>query len=95
LRWRRAPGQRQLFLSESFNCRWPSTCQSWIPISQRYERSSIALTINKPFKQWASIFNNDSTIASAVLDRLDRLLHHTETVVIKATSYRMKDQVGE
>jgi DNA replication protein DnaC len=58
-------------------------------ISQRYERGSIVLTTNKPFKQWASIFNNDSTIASAVLDRL---LHHAETVVIEAASYRMKDQ---
>lgn len=58
-------------------------------ISQRYERGSIILTTNKPFKQWASIFNNDSTIASAVLDRL---LHHAETVVIEGTSYRMKDQ---
>jgi len=34
-------------------------------ISQRYERGSILLTTNKPFKQWGSIFNNDSTIASA------------------------------
>jgi DNA replication protein DnaC len=60
-------------------------------ISQRYERGSIALTTNKPFKQWASIFNNDSTIASAVLDRL---LHHADTIVIEATSYRMKDQTN-
>ncbi len=60
-------------------------------ISQRYERGSIVLTTNKPFKQWASVFNNDSTIASAVLDRL---LHHAETVVIEGTSYRMKDQVN-
>jgi DNA replication protein DnaC len=59
-------------------------------ISQRYERGSIVLTTNKPFKQWASIFNNDSTIASAVLDRL---LHHAETVVIEGNSYRMKDQI--
>lgn len=59
-------------------------------ISQRYERGSIILTINKPFKQWATIFNNDSTIASAVLDRL---LHHAETVIIEGTSFRMKDQV--
>lgn len=58
-------------------------------ISQRYERGSIVLTTNKPFKQWASIFNNDSTLASAVLDRL---LHHAETVVIEGPSYRMKDQ---
>jgi DNA replication protein DnaC len=60
-------------------------------ISQRYERGSIVLTTNKPFKQWASVFNNDSTIASAVLDRL---LHHAETVVIEGTSYRMKDQAN-
>ena len=58
-------------------------------ISQRYERGSIILTTNKPFKQWAAIFNNDSTIASAVLDRL---LHHAETVMIEGSSFRMKDQ---
>jgi len=58
-------------------------------ISQRYERGSIVLTTNKPFKQWASIFNNDSTVASAVLDRL---LHHAETVIIEGSSFRMKDQ---
>ncbi len=59
-------------------------------ISQRYERGSTIVTTNKPFKQWPSIFNNDSTIASAVLDRL---LHHAETVVIEGPSYRMKDQI--
>lgn len=58
-------------------------------ISQRYERGSLIVTTNKPFKQWASIFNNDGTIASAVLDRL---LHHAETVVIEGPSYRMKDR---
>ena len=34
--------------------------------------------------------NNDSSIASAVLDRL---LHHAETVIIEGPSYRMKDQI--
>lgn len=58
-------------------------------ISQRYERGSIILTTNKPFKDWASIFNNDSTIASAVLDRL---LHYADSVIIHGTSYRMKDK---
>ena len=58
-------------------------------ISQRYERGSTLLTTNKPFKHWPSIFNNDSTITSAVLDRL---LHHAETVVIEGPSYRMKDK---
>ena len=61
-------------------------------ISQRYERGSIILTTNKPFKQWPSIFANDSTIASAVLDRL---LHHAETVLIQGRSYRMKDKTEE
>lgn len=59
-------------------------------ISQRYERGSIILTTNKAFKQWPSIFNNDSTITSAVLDRL---LHHAETIVIEGRSFRMKDQL--
>ena len=59
-------------------------------ISQRYERGSIVLTTNKAFKAWASIFNNDSTITSAVLDRL---LHHAEAIAIEGSSYRMKDQV--
>lgn len=47
------------------------------------------LSTNKPFKQWPAIFNNDSTITSAVLDRL---LHHADTVVLEGPSYRMKDQ---
>jgi len=59
-------------------------------ISQRYERGSIVLTTNKVFKQWSSIFNNDSTLASAILDRL---LHHAETVVLEGKSYRMKDRI--
>jgi DNA replication protein DnaC len=59
-------------------------------ISQRYEHGSIVLTTNKVFKQWPSIFNGDSTITAAVLDRL---LHHAHTVVIEGTSYRMKDRV--
>jgi len=59
-------------------------------ISARYERGSIVLTTNKAFKQWPSIFNGDSTITSAVLDRL---LHHGEVVVIEGSSYRMKDRV--
>jgi DNA replication protein DnaC len=60
--------------------------------SHRYERGSIALTTNKPFKHWPSIFNNDALLASAVLDRL---LHHAESIVIDAKSYRMKNRTTE
>jgi DNA replication protein DnaC len=56
-------------------------------ISARYERGSLLLTTNKAFKDWPTIFAGDSTLTSAVLDRL---LHHCETVVIQASSYRMR-----
>lgn len=59
-------------------------------ISQRYERGSIILTTNTPFKNWPAIFNNDSGITSAVLDRL---LHHADTVILEGKSFRMKDQI--
>jgi DNA replication protein DnaC len=57
-------------------------------ISHRYEKGSLIVTTNRVFKDWPEIFNNDSTLTSALLDRL---LHHTETVVIEGDSYRMKD----
>lgn len=58
-------------------------------ISHRYERGSIILTTNRHFKAWPTIFNNDSMIASAILDRL---LHHSEVIVIEGKSYRMKNR---
>lgn len=59
-------------------------------VSGRYETGSTLITTNRAFKDWPEIFNNDSTLTSALLDRL---LHHAETVVIEGKSYRMKDQV--
>lgn len=61
-------------------------------ISKRYEKAPIVLTTNKSFKKWPEIFNNDSTLTSAVLDRL---LHHAEVSVIEGKSYRMKDRINE
>lgn len=60
--------------------------------SQRYENGATLLTTNKSFKQWPTIFNNDSTLTAALLDRL---LHHAELAVIEGKSYRMKDQIEE
>ena len=60
-------------------------------ISQRYERGSTVITSNRAFKQWPEIFNNDSTLTSALLDQL---LHHAETVVIEGRSYRMQEPSG-
>jgi len=61
-------------------------------ISQRYERGAVVITSNRAYKHWPAIFNNDSTLTSALLDRL---LHHAETVLIDCKSYRMKDQVDK
>ena len=61
-------------------------------VSQRYERGSIIITSNKPFKSWAEIFHNDAAVTSAILDRL---LHHSEVVVIAGKSYRMKNRESE
>ncbi len=59
-------------------------------ISKRYEQGSIVLTSNRVFKKWPEIFNKDSSLTSALLDRL---LHHAETVIVEGKSYRMKDQI--
>jgi len=59
-------------------------------ISSRYEQGSLIITTNRAYKDWPEIFNNDATLTSALLDRL---LHHTETVVIEGKSYRMKDVI--
>jgi DNA replication protein DnaC len=58
--------------------------------SFRYERGAMIITTNRAFKDWPEIFNNDSTLTSAILDRV---LHHAETVVIEGKSFRMKDKI--
>lgn len=61
-------------------------------ISGRYEKGAMIITTNRAFKDWPKIFNNDSTLTSALLDRL---LHHTETVIIEGKSYRMKQVIED
>ena len=39
-------------------------------ISQRYERAPMVITTNRAYKHWPQIFNNDSTLTSAILDRV-------------------------
>src|SRR5271167_2984939 len=61
-------------------------------ISQRYERAPMVITTNRAYKNWSQIFNNDSTLTSAILDRI---LHHADTVIIEGKSFRMKDEIDE
>jgi DNA replication protein DnaC len=53
-------------------------------ICERYERGSMIITSNRAFEEWAEVFNND-LLASAALDRLT---HHTHTLIIRGESYR-------
>jgi DNA replication protein DnaC len=59
-------------------------------ISQRYERAPMVITTNRVYKHWAPIFNNDSTLTSAILDRL---LHHVDTVIIEGKSFRTNGEI--
>jgi DNA replication protein DnaC len=59
-------------------------------ISQRYERAPTVFTTNRAYQHWSQIFNNDSTLTSAILDRV---LHHVDTIVIEGKSFRMKDAI--
>jgi DNA replication protein DnaC len=55
-------------------------------VSRRYQKGSLILTSNKSYGD--AIFA-DTVLASALLDRL---LHHSVTVNIRASSYRLKDK---
>jgi DNA replication protein DnaC len=58
-------------------------------VSRRYQRGSILLTSNKSYSEWGDVFS-DTVLASALLDRL---LHHSITVNIRGSSYRLKDKL--
>lgn len=56
-------------------------------VCQRYEWGSLVITSNKEYKKWIEIMAKESSITTAILDRV---LHHCDTVAIKGESYRMK-----
>lgn len=59
-------------------------------ISNRYQNgSSIVLTSNKAFGDWAHVFAGDAVMASAALDRL---LHRATVINIRGDSYRLKER---
>jgi DNA replication protein DnaC len=63
-------------------------------INQAYETQAVILTSNRPFQEWADLFD-DATVVSAILDRL---LHHCHLFNLKGDSYRLqglkRDQKG-
>jgi DNA replication protein DnaC len=58
-------------------------------VAARYEIGSIAISTNRPFREWGTLFDVDNTLATALIDRL---MHHGEAIVIQGTSYRMRDK---
>ena len=57
-------------------------------VSRRYERGSILLTTNQAVTAWGTVFGDDVTAAAL----LDRLLHHSHTLMIQGDSYRLKSK---
>ena len=57
-------------------------------VARRYERGSMLVTTNQLVTQWGAIFG-DEVLATAILDRL---LHHSHTLLIKGESYRLKQK---
>jgi DNA replication protein DnaC len=60
-------------------------------INRRYERKSLIVTTNRPFKEWNEVFPNATCIATL----LDRLLHHADVTVIEGDSYRVRESEQE
>jgi DNA replication protein DnaC len=55
-------------------------------IARRYEKRSLVLTTNLPFREWPSIFPN-ATCATALIDRV---IHHADVIAIEGKSYRLR-----
>jgi len=60
-------------------------------INRRYERKSVILTTNRPFKEWNEVFPN----ATCITTLLDRLLHHADVTVLDGDSYRVRESERE
>jgi DNA replication protein DnaC len=57
-------------------------------VNRRYERGSMMITTNQRVSEWGTMFG-DEVLATAILDRL---LHHSETLMIKGESYRLREK---
>lgn len=57
-------------------------------VARRYEKSSTLITTNQVVTQWGTVFG-DEVLAAAILDRL---LHHSHTLMISGDSYRLKQK---
>ena len=57
-------------------------------VARRYEKGSMLITTNQMVTQWGHVFGDEMTAAAI----LDRLLHHSHTMLIQGESYRLKQK---
>jgi DNA replication protein DnaC len=57
-------------------------------VNRRYEKGSLLVTTNQRVSDWGVVFG-DEVLATAILDRL---LHHSHTLVITGESYRLREK---
>jgi DNA replication protein DnaC len=57
-------------------------------VNRRYERGSLLITTNQRVSEWGAVFG-DEVLATAILDRL---LHHSHTLMITGESYRLREK---
>lgn len=57
-------------------------------ISRRYEKGSVIITSNRAVREWGEVFG-DAVVATAILDRV---LHHSQVLMIRGESYRLKEK---
>jgi DNA replication protein DnaC len=55
-------------------------------VARRYEKRSVVLTTNLPFREWPSIFPN----AACATALIDRVIHHADVLAIEGQSYRLR-----
>lgn len=60
-------------------------------VSRRYEKRSLVLTTNLPFKEWPTVFPNSACTTALI----DRIVHHAEVIRIKGKSYRLREAAKE
>jgi DNA replication protein DnaC len=57
-------------------------------VNRRYEKGSLLVTTNQRVSEWGTMFG-DEVLATAILDRL---LHHSHTLMITGESYRLREK---
>lgn len=60
-------------------------------ICERYERRSLLITCNQPFKEWDGIFTDKRMAVAAI----DRLVHHATILEMNVESYRKKSAINK